>query len=55
MSSARITYSQLPNATPGAEISALRNVYFFIIESSQAKRKAGKSNGSDNDAREDRR
>jgi hypothetical protein len=51
----RITYVQQPAATPQAEISALRNVYAFVIKSSQAKRKVSGSNGSDNDEKQERR
>jgi hypothetical protein len=50
----RITYVQQP-ATTQAQISALRTVYSFVIKSSKAKRKAGGSNGSENDERQERR
>ena len=49
-----ITYVPRPDATAEAEISALRKVYSFVVKSSQAKRKADKSNGSDNDERQER-
>jgi hypothetical protein len=51
----RIVYTPGPGATPEAEISALRNVYAFVIKSSQAKRKVSGSNGSDNDEKQERR
>jgi hypothetical protein len=34
-----IAYTPRPETTPEAEISALRNVYSFIVKSSQAKEK----------------
>jgi hypothetical protein len=55
MGSPRITYVARPNSTPETEISALRNVYSFVIKSSQAKRKVSGSNGSDNDEKQERR
>jgi hypothetical protein len=50
-----ISYARHASASGEAEISALHNVYSFVIKSSQAKRKARGSNGSDNYAREERR
>jgi len=32
MSSARITYSQRPDATPKVELGALANVYRFVLD-----------------------
>ena len=49
-----VAYVPHPATTPEAEISALRSVYSFIIKTSQAKRKADKNNGSDNDERQER-
>jgi len=35
MSSARIAYSQHPDATPETELSALANVYRFVLDSAK--------------------
>ena len=40
MSSARLAYSQRPDATPEAELSALATVYRFILSKSNASQKA---------------
>ena len=50
-----ISYAPHASATPEAEASVLSAVYLFLIKSKQAKGKAGGSNGSDNDERQERR
>jgi hypothetical protein len=50
-----IVYTPRTDTTREAEISALRNVYSFVIKSSKAKRNAGGRNGSENDERHERR
>ena len=39
MSKPAISYTPQASASPAAEISALRNVYSFVIKSSRAKKK----------------
>lgn len=55
MSSPQITYAPRDDTSTAVEVAALANLYALLIRTSQAKRKAGRSNGSDNDAREERR
>ena len=55
MSKPAISYAPHASASPAAEISALRNVYSFVIKSSGAKRKARGSSGTDNDEKQERR
>ena len=55
MNNSRITYVARPATSPEDEISALRNVYSFVIQSSRAKRKDHGSKGTDNDERQERR
>ena len=55
MSKPAISYAPHASASPAAEISALRNVYSFVIQSSRAKRKDHGSKGTDNDERQERR
>jgi hypothetical protein len=50
-----IVYTPRSETTRETEVAALANLYSFVIKSSQAKGKAGGSNGSDNDAGEERR
>jgi hypothetical protein len=54
MKSSGIVYQHRADTGPEAEVAALSAVYSFVIKSSQAKRKADKSNGSDNDERQER-
>jgi hypothetical protein len=49
-----ISYAPHASASPDAEISALRNVYSFVIKSSRAKRKARGISGTDNDEKQER-
>jgi hypothetical protein len=55
MKSSGIVYQHRADTRPEAEVAALSAVYSFVIKSSQAKRKADKSNGSDNDEKQERR
>lgn len=55
MSKPAISYAPHDSASPAAEISALRNVYSFVIKSSRAKRRARGSSGTDNDEKQERR
>ena len=50
-----ISYVPHASATQEAEASVLSVVYLFLIKSKQAKGKAGRSNGSDNDEKQERR
>jgi hypothetical protein len=50
-----ISYAPHASASPAAEISALRNVYSFVIKSSRAKRKVRGSSSTDNDEKQERR
>ena len=55
MSSPQITYAPRDDTSTAVEVAALANLYAFLIRTSQAKRKAGRSNGSDNDEKQERR
>ena len=55
MSRPRITYAPCDDTSTAVEVAALANLYAFLIRTSQAKRKAGRSNGSDNDEKQERR
>ena len=55
MSTPQITYAPRDDTSTAVEVAALANLYAFLIRTSQAKRKAGKSNGSDNDEKQERR
>jgi hypothetical protein len=55
MSKPSITYAQRCDSTRGAEVAGLANLYSFVLKRSQAKRKAGRNNDSENYAKEDRR
>jgi len=55
MSTPQITYAPRDDTSTAVEVAALANLYAFLIRTSQAKRKAGRSNGSDNDEKQERR
>jgi hypothetical protein len=51
----RVTYTGRPGTTKEAELSALVNVYSFLINSRQGKDGAAGRNGSNNDEKQERR
>ena len=51
MSSPRITYSPRPDATPEAELSALTNVYRFVLGHAKKKEAAPESRPEDAERR----
>jgi hypothetical protein len=55
MSTPQITYAPRDDTSTAVEVAALANLYAFLIRTSQAKRKAGRSNGSDNYEKQERR
>ena len=53
MSSARITYTPRPDATPEGELDALVGIYKFVLEC-HASKKAADPTGDPNEAKEDK-
>lgn len=53
MSSPQITYAPRDDTSTAVEVAALANLYAFLIRTSQAKKKAGRSNDSENYTREE--
>jgi hypothetical protein len=53
MSSARITYTPRPDATPESELDALAAIYKFVLEC-HASKKAADPTGDPNEAKEDK-
>ena len=53
MTSSRLTYTPLPNATPHSELDALVAAYKFILECHES-RKAADPTGDPNEAKEDK-
>jgi hypothetical protein len=51
VSSSEVIYRVRPDATPGAEISALANVYRFILNSAQKRGRLLDKSGPDNPER----
>jgi hypothetical protein len=58
-SSEQIIYRARPDAKPEGEASVLANIYSFVLrcanKNAPAKRRAGGSNGTDNDEKQERR
>ena len=52
MTEGRVVYDQLPGTTAEAELSALANVYAFILRKHQERQRATRPGGPD-DARKD--
>ena len=53
MTSSRLTYAPLPDATPEGELDALVAAYKFILECHES-RKAADPTGDPNEAKEDK-
>jgi hypothetical protein len=52
MTSARVSYTPLPDATPESELDALAAVYAFVLEA-HAKKKAAAPSGQEGDVRKE--